>query len=298
MERALIEFVDDDAGLAQLFDHGCQMLGPAAFYLDLAAGDRRGDYERTGLDAVGNDRVFGSAKRFDAVDLDDRRSGTFDAGAHLVKQFGKIVDLRLLRGVLDDRFAECERRGHHYILGACYGHLFKLDRVADEAALRGTGNHVARLERHDRTKLLERFQMQVDRARADSTTAGQADLCLAEPGEQRPESEYAGPHGFDQLVRGLKYLNIARVDLVRAQFRGKDSRPEILEQPPLSDQILYIRHVVQYYRFGRQQRRRETRQCRIFGSADLDLSAQRIAAANLELIHNYPDLRLYRPRLL
>ena len=52
------------------------MSGNAAFYFDFAAGDRGRDHECSGLDAVGNDRMLGTAEGLDAVDLDGRSSGT------------------------------------------------------------------------------------------------------------------------------------------------------------------------------------------------------------------------------
>ena len=83
-----------------------------------------------------------------------------------------------------------------------------------------------------------------------------------------------------KLVRCLKDLDVSRRHLVRPKLGRQNGRPEVLEQTPLRDQVLYIRDVVKRNRFRRQKRRRKARQGRIFCTADLDLSSQRIAAAN------------------
>ena len=128
--------------------------------------------------------------------------------------------------------------------------------------------------------------MKIDRPRADGAAAGQADLCLAETREQRPERKHARTHRFDQLIRRLEPFDVSGRDLVRAKLGRQHGRAEVLEQTPLRDQVLYVRNIVQRDGLGRQQCRRETRQSRILRPADLDLSFQRIAALDQKFIHN------------
>src|SRR6476646_1386999 len=127
--------------------------------------------------------------------------------------------------------------------------------------------------------------MKIDRPRAYRTAARQTHLCLAKSREQRSEGKHAGPHRFDQLIRGLKHLDIVCGYLVRPKLRCQNGRTKVLEQPSLRNKVLYIRDVMKRDRVTGQQRGRKTGQGRVFRPADLDLSSQRIAAAYLEFVH-------------
>src|SRR5437016_160428 len=104
------------------------MLRTAALDLQLAVRDR-GRYES-----------------LDALDLYPLRAGALDPRSHLIEQFGKVLDLRLLGGARYHALARCESGRHHHILGAGDGHLFKIDIVPNEPPLRSAGNDVARLK--------------------------------------------------------------------------------------------------------------------------------------------------------
>ena len=61
---------------------------------EIAAGDRAGDEESAGFDAVGNDGVRGAVKFFDALHADGGRAGAFDLRAHFGEQRGEIGEFR------------------------------------------------------------------------------------------------------------------------------------------------------------------------------------------------------------
>ena len=56
------------AGLAQLVDHGIQVVGAAMPQHDVAAGRRNGAQEGAGLDAVGHHLVGAAVELFHALD--------------------------------------------------------------------------------------------------------------------------------------------------------------------------------------------------------------------------------------
>ena len=66
------------AGGAQLGDDGVEVLGQAVAHQHVAAGDRRRDQQRPGLDAIGDDGVLDRVQLVDALDGDERRAGAVD----------------------------------------------------------------------------------------------------------------------------------------------------------------------------------------------------------------------------
>ena len=90
---------------SSLCQHRVQRLRPRALGRDLAAGDRAGDEEGAGLDAVGQHFVVRAVQALDAFDDQRRGAGALDLRAHRVEAIGEVDDLGFLRGVLDDRGA-------------------------------------------------------------------------------------------------------------------------------------------------------------------------------------------------
>ena len=137
------------------------------------AGDRAGDQERAGLDAVRQHAVLAAAEPLDALDHDRVGAGARDLRAHRVEAGREVDDLGLARGVLDQRAAARERRRHHEVLGAGDGHGVLHDARALQAP--GLRLDVAVLDRDLGAQRLQAGDVQVDRARADRAAAGQRD---------------------------------------------------------------------------------------------------------------------------
>ncbi len=69
----------------------------------------------------GQHLVGGAAQPLDARHDDLVGAGALDLRAHRDEKIRQVDDLRLARGVLDDRLAVGERRRHHQILRAGHG---------------------------------------------------------------------------------------------------------------------------------------------------------------------------------
>ena len=82
------------AALAQSIGDRSEMRRLDALERDPLAGDRAGDEERAGLDAVRDDVVLGAVQFLHAFDDDAARAGAFDLRAHLVEEIREIDDLR------------------------------------------------------------------------------------------------------------------------------------------------------------------------------------------------------------
>ena len=164
---------------------------------DFAAGDGCGDEVGAGFDAVRQGGVACRFERAHAFDGECRRADAADFRAHRVQAVGEVGDFRLAGGGVEDGRAFGQHSGHQQVFGAGDG-----GHVHDEAgaAQFAACFDVAFVDVDVGTKRLHTFDVLVHRARADSTAAGQGDAPLAEAGEQRPEDEDAGAHGFDEFV--------------------------------------------------------------------------------------------------
>ena len=212
--------LDRRAGLAQLVDHRLEVLAARVAQHDVAAGRRDRAQERAGLDPVGDDAVRDAVQPLDALDADPARAVALDARAHRDQHLGEVVDLGLLRRVLEDRLALGERRRHQQVLGAGDGDHVGRDARALQAP--GAGDDVAVLDDDLGAHRLQPLDVLVDRPRADRAAAGQRDARLAEAREQRAEDEDRRAHRLDELVRRL-----VRGHAVGAQRqrRGRRARP-------------------------------------------------------------------------
>src|SRR5262245_16652215 len=253
--------------------------------LQLAAGNRGGDYESAGFDPVGNDRVVGAAESRNAGDGDRRRAGAFDFRAHFGEQLGEVYYLRLAGGVRDSRHAVGQDGGHHHVLRPGDGDGFRLDVGA--AQPRGAGFDHAAAQFDLRAHFFQRHQVQVYGALADGAAPGQADARLTKSPQERPQRQHRRPHGFDQFIRRLVIFDRAGVDLMGAQFRDEHGATQVFEQSPHRDQVAHVRHVAQRHRFGSEQRRGQTRQGRILRAADYDAAFQLFSADDSKFIHAF-----------
>ena len=82
------------------------------------ARDRAGDEERAGLDAVRQNAVLAAAEPLDPVDCDRVGARARDFRAHRREAGREVDDLRLARGVLDQRAPARQRCRHHEVFSA------------------------------------------------------------------------------------------------------------------------------------------------------------------------------------
>ena len=203
----------------QLRDHRVEMRRLRAEDPDASAGNRPGNEEGAGLDAVRQHTVFAGAKPLAAFDDDRVGAGTGDLRAHRGQERRKVDDLGFARGVLDDRAAARERRRHHQVLRAGDAHGVLDDaRAAEPSRL---GMDVAALDRDLGAHRLEARDVQVDRARADRATARQGNPRLAVARDERAEHEDRRAHRLDEVVGRDGIGEPARVDLDLAVRRPR-----------------------------------------------------------------------------
>ena len=197
--------VEADAALVEFSEQRSEVSGVAAVDVEVAAGDGAGHEEGAGLDAVRVDAVAGAVEFGDAVDLDGRRAGAFDVGAHGGEERGQVGDFGLAGAVFKDGFAVGEDGGHQEVFGAGDGDLVEDDVGSAEGPLAvcgAAGFEVAVLLRDGGAHGFEAFDVEVDGSAADGASAGHGDAGDAGAGDQGAEDERGGAHGLDDLVLG------------------------------------------------------------------------------------------------
>jgi len=82
------------------------------------------------------------------------------------------------------RRAACERCRHHHVFSSGDGDFIEMNLGRAQASITGSARHdVSGFEFYFRAKRLESREVQIYRARADCTTAGQRDFRFAKASE-------------------------------------------------------------------------------------------------------------------
>ena len=102
------------------------------------------------------------------------------------------------------------------------------------------------------TKGLQALDMQVDRARADGTAAGQRNFGTAEPSHQGTQHEYGSTHRLDQLIGCNHAFHFRRICFYRKFFIHLQFHSQLPEQPHGSGDIMEMGDVADVEYFFRQ----------------------------------------------
>jgi hypothetical protein len=203
------------AGLLELGEHGAEVVGDHRCHPQAGAGDRGGEQEGAGFDAVGDDGVVGAVEAIDPHDRDRGGAGAAHLGTHRDQQARQIHHFRLEGGVLDHRFAVGQGGGHHQGFGGPHTRAVKVDAAAGEA-MAAAGHHSRHdtvLDRDLGAQGLEPLDMLHHRPGADLAAAGQGDAGRAEAGEQGADAEEARPQAVHQLIGGRGMAEVAGAHL-------------------------------------------------------------------------------------
>ena len=184
------------------------MRGIAVSEQELAAGDCAGDEKCPGFDAVRNYGVSGAVETFDTLHADRRSSGAFDLRAHFDEQIGEIRDFRLKGAIFEDGFSFGEDGSGENVFRAGDCDFREAESAAAQAL--GARFDVAVFDNDFGAELFERLDVQINRARADGTTAGKRNAGVAETRDERAEREHRGAHRLDQFVGGFARARLFR----------------------------------------------------------------------------------------
>ena len=94
------------------------MIRPRIFYPNVAAGDRTRHQIGARFNSIRQHFVCGATQALHALDDDAVGTRTLDLGAHGDQEIRQIDHLGLACGILQDRLALGQGRGHHEILRA------------------------------------------------------------------------------------------------------------------------------------------------------------------------------------
>ena len=134
-----------------------------------------------------------------------------------------------------------------------------------------------------RSHLFQGGQVQVHGPRADGATARHGHPGFAHAGQQRPQAQYRGPHGLDQIVRSFG-----------AQRAGLHPYPARLESGRAAQDVQQLEGCVNIPQIGnigirdgffKQNGGHKDGQGGVFRAADGDRAAQGAAAFDNQIVH-------------
>ena len=210
---------------------------------------------------------------------------------HAGESVGQIAELRLAGGVGDHRLALGQDRGEHGVLSGADRGEGKCNQPAREAT-RGLGVDIAFVQVDRGAQRPQRFQVQIDRPRADRAPARQRDLGVAGARDERPQNVERGPHLTDQVVGRERADDLAGMQnglfaIVACPL--DDLGAKTLQQARQEARIGQPRHVGKSQRFVGKQAGRHQLDGGILGAADGDLTMQPRAAGDGDAIQTRPS---------
>jgi hypothetical protein len=287
---------DRRARLAQLEQHGVEVIGPRALHAHSPTGDCARHQVGTGLDPVRQNVVARAAQALDTLDHDLVGPGAADLRAHRDQEVGEIDDLRLARRVLDDRLAFGERRGHQQVLGAGDGDGLEHQARADQAVRARTD--VAVLDLDVRAHRLQSRDVDVHGPRADRAAAGQRHVGAAEARQQRAQHDDRGAHRAHQLVGRDGLADRRCVDLDPHAVVDRHAHAHAAEQLDHGRDVVQVRHVADGHDALCEERSGENRQRGVLGARDAHVALERRASVDLQLVHGPRSTSLLGARFL
>ena len=146
-----------------------------------------------------------------AVDSDDRGTGAADIRPAGVEEVGKIDNMRLSRGILNDRRAVRQNGGDDGVDGCPDGRTVEIDAAAVHA-IRRHGLDAAPPDIDLGAQLFKRLHMQVDRTDAEITAAGKTDLSMPEASQHCARKVVRSAKSADQVERRLHIRYLRGID--------------------------------------------------------------------------------------
>ncbi len=187
------------AGPLEPFQKRGDGIAPCPHKFDIAARNGSGNGEGACFDAIRHHRMFGAVQHFHAFDGKPGGTQPLNPGAHRDQAMAEILDLRLARGVGDDGGAA--RQGGRHQCG--FRRADRNGRKNDLRAMKAVfcpRQHIAVGKLDFGAHQGQGIEMQIDRPRPDGAAAGQGNLRLAMPGQQRRQHLKAGAHLADDVI--------------------------------------------------------------------------------------------------
>ena len=211
--QALLDPVNPGACLAQLVDHGIQMIGTGVLQQHIAARCGHRTQKGARFDTVCHHGMLAAVELFHPFDGDAAAAVACDLGAHFDEHFGQIANFRLLRGIFQYGDAISQGRSHQEVFGTRNGNHVCGNVRAFQACLPGWQMRfdIAVLHLDHRTHGLQPLDVLLDRPGANGATAGQRYPRLAATRQQRPQRQHRRTHGFDQFIRRLGRQRVDRL---------------------------------------------------------------------------------------
>ena len=125
------------------------------------------------------------------------------------------------------------------------------------------------------TQVLQRLEVQIDRPRADGTTARQRHPRPPGAGQQRPHDDDRGPHPANKVVGRFRRSDLAGVQaddrlVAVIPLLPRHLGAQFAQQAAHGGKVCQVRHVGQFQRIFGEKRASHQRQRRVLRPADRD----------------------------
>jgi len=158
-----------EARHGEVLDHRPHMLGAAGSQLQPPTGNPGCHQIGSCFNTIGDHRKAIRNELFDSFNLDFRGACPLNVGSHPAQIGSQGYDLRFLGSMLKDGYPVSEGCGHHEVFGAGNSHLFEVNHRTLQPG--GSGIDIAVLEFDVHPHLVQPFQVEIDRSRANGASS-------------------------------------------------------------------------------------------------------------------------------
>ena len=225
-------------------------------------------------------------KSADALDTDNIRTGTLDISPHAVKEVGYIYNMRLPCSIFNNCSSLCHYRSKHNVDGCSdtchikeYMTAMQLFRLRNDQTI---------FNIHRCTQRLKALDMLVDRAASDITSTRKCHFSTLIFAKQCPQKIIGASDFLNIFIIYAQTSDRASIDLNRMTVHTVHHCSDAFDCLKQYIDIPHIRKILNYNNLICHYCSCHDTECRILGSANLDLADQWIAALNHILFHNAP----------
>ena len=178
-DNCIVLFLNSDTHFAELACDGLDVLGDNRRDAHASARGGNGYHIGARLDHIGNDGIATTMQFLNSANLNYRRTGAYNICSASVEEVCQVDDMRLARGILDNRCSLCKNRCQNNVDGSPYGCNVEINAIAFETFV-GFGIDKATLGIGFGAKRTEALHVLVEgTASAKITAAGPSNACLA-----------------------------------------------------------------------------------------------------------------------
>ena len=170
---------DCRSGLNQFTDQCLLIFTHRTADQNITTSDRCCNHECSSFNPIGNDLAFQRLEVCNPLNMDNRRSSSFDLRPHTVQSFRELNYFRLTSSILQYRFPFGQRRCHQQIFSPT--DRWQIKRYSCPTQFLCSGLNITMVKFNFSSKCFQPLQVQIYWARSDGTATRQTDPGLSKP---------------------------------------------------------------------------------------------------------------------